>query len=225
MRIAALYDIHGNLPALEAALHAARKAGVDKVVLGGDIAAGPLPEETLEILMALGDWTAAIQGAADRAVVTCYDLLMTKHHQELAACDALARWAAGRITRHQRDYLHSLPSELRFLTQDLGEVYFYHTVPGDGDQPGRLPSGGQVIVAERDHSQGTEQRDGRLFVHPGSVGMPQGNAPGAYWALLGEHVELERTEYDTAQAAKRIAHCGMPDAQAWAERYILQHKN
>jgi len=221
MRIAALYDIHGNLPALEAALRAARRADVDKVVLGGDIAAGPLPAETLEILMALGDWAVAIQGAADRAVVTCYDLLMAKHHGELAACDPLARWAAGRITGHQRDYLQALPSDLRFLMQDLGEVYFYHAVPGDGREPGRLPAGGQVIVAGSGHRQAQEHRDGRLFVHPGSVGMPEGDAPGACWALLGEHVEMQRTEYDGKQAARRVVRCGMPDAQAWTERYIL----
>ncbi len=221
MRIAALYDIHGNLPALEAVLHAARGADVDKIVLGGDIAAGPLPAETLKILMALGDWAVAIQGAADRAVVTCYDLLMAKHHNELAACDPLARWAASRITGHQRDYLHELPSDLRFLMQDLGEVHFYHAIPGDGLESARFPAGGEVIVAGSGHRQALEHRDGRLFVHPGSVGMPEGDAPGACWALLGEHVELQRTEYDGRQAARRVLRSGMPDAQDWTERYIL----
>ena len=37
MRVAGLYDIHGNLPALEAVLQDIRQAGVDQVVVGGDV--------------------------------------------------------------------------------------------------------------------------------------------------------------------------------------------
>jgi predicted phosphodiesterase len=222
VRIAALYDIHGNLPALEAALHAARKSGADKVVLGGDIAAGPLPAETLEILMAFGDWVSAIQGAADRAVVTCYDLLMSKHKPEPGSFDDLVLWAAGHITGHQRDYLRALPQELRFLSQDLGEIYFFHALAGEGGEPHAQPPGAQVVVAGRDHRQALEQRDGRQIVRPGSVGMPQGDLPGAYWALLGEKVELIRTEYDTAHAARRIQRSGMPGAKDWCRRYVTQ---
>ena len=37
MRVAALYDIHGNLPALEAVLEDVRRAGVDLIVVGGDV--------------------------------------------------------------------------------------------------------------------------------------------------------------------------------------------
>lgn len=220
MRIAALYDIHGNLPALEAALQAARKAGADKVVLGGDIAAGPLPAETLEILMAFGDWVSAIQGAADRAVVTCYDLLLSRHKPEPGSFDDLVLWAAGHITGHQRDYLKALPQELRFLSQDLGEIYFVHTLAGEGGETPALPTSAQVVVAGRDHRQAEEQRDGHLLVRPGSVGMPQGDEPGARWALLGEKVELIRTEYDTAHASRRVLRSGMPGAKAWSQRYV-----
>ena len=54
MRVAALYDIHGNLPALEAVLAEVEAAAPDLVVVGGDVVAGPLPGETLERLVALG---------------------------------------------------------------------------------------------------------------------------------------------------------------------------
>ena len=53
MRVAALYDIHGNLPALEAVLDDVRTAGVDSIVIGGDVVPGPLPRETLACLEAL----------------------------------------------------------------------------------------------------------------------------------------------------------------------------
>ena len=47
MRLAALYDIHGNLPALEAVLEQVREAAVDHVVVGGDVLPGPMPRETI----------------------------------------------------------------------------------------------------------------------------------------------------------------------------------
>jgi hypothetical protein len=53
MRIAALYDIHGNLPALEAVLGDVRHVGVDQVVVGGNVLPGPMPHETLALLFDL----------------------------------------------------------------------------------------------------------------------------------------------------------------------------
>src|SRR5204862_6543378 len=64
MKVAALYDIHGNLPALEAVL---REVPEDAIVLiGGDTAAGPMPAGTLERLLAPGDRAVWIRGDADR---------------------------------------------------------------------------------------------------------------------------------------------------------------
>jgi Icc-related predicted phosphoesterase len=48
MRIAAIDDLHGNLPALEAAIGKIRQQGVDRVVVGGDVLPGTMPVETLE---------------------------------------------------------------------------------------------------------------------------------------------------------------------------------
>jgi predicted phosphodiesterase len=53
MRIAAIYDIHGNLPALEGVLQDMAQAKVDQVVVGGDVVAGPMPRETLACLLNL----------------------------------------------------------------------------------------------------------------------------------------------------------------------------
>ena len=53
MRIAALYDIHGNLPALNAVLAEVARSGVDRIVIGGDVVPGPMPRETLERLRSL----------------------------------------------------------------------------------------------------------------------------------------------------------------------------
>jgi len=73
MRVAALCDIHGNLPALEAVLADVAREGVEMIVVGGDVAAGPLPHETIEALMALGDRGRFVRGNADREIVDAYD--------------------------------------------------------------------------------------------------------------------------------------------------------
>jgi Icc-related predicted phosphoesterase len=69
MRVAALYDIHGNLPALEAVLEAVRQADVDLVVVGGDVFPGPMPRETLTLLLSLDIPVRFIQGNGDREVL------------------------------------------------------------------------------------------------------------------------------------------------------------
>ena len=68
MRVAALYDIHGNLPALRAVLADVAREGIETVVIGGDVAAGPLPRETIEQVMALGPRARFVRGNADREV-------------------------------------------------------------------------------------------------------------------------------------------------------------
>src|SRR3954465_15439347 len=69
MRVAALYDIHGNLPALEAVLADLRRAAVDQIIIGGDVVPGPLPRETIARLLELDLPTEFIQGNGDREVV------------------------------------------------------------------------------------------------------------------------------------------------------------
>jgi predicted phosphodiesterase len=66
--VAAIYDIHGNLPALEAVLSDIERIGPDLVVVGGDGASGPMPAETLDRLTALGDNVRFVRGNADREV-------------------------------------------------------------------------------------------------------------------------------------------------------------
>jgi len=64
MQVAALYDVHGNLPALDAVL--AEVPDDAAIVVGGDVAYGPYPSETLERLRALGDRVHWLRGNADR---------------------------------------------------------------------------------------------------------------------------------------------------------------
>src|SRR5258708_5467495 len=68
-RVAALYDIHGNLPALEAVLDEIRHADVDHVVVGGDVLPGPMLPETLTCLQRLDLPVEFIQGNCEVAVL------------------------------------------------------------------------------------------------------------------------------------------------------------
>src|SRR4051812_22209434 len=68
MRIAALYDIHGNLPALDAVLADVQAADAELIVIGGDVVPGPLPRETLDRLLRLDTPTRFIRGNGDRVV-------------------------------------------------------------------------------------------------------------------------------------------------------------
>src|SRR3954447_9563903 len=69
MRVAAIYDIHSNLPALEAVLQDIRQAGVDLVVVGGDVLPGPMPSETITCLRGLDVSVQFIRGNGDRVVL------------------------------------------------------------------------------------------------------------------------------------------------------------
>jgi hypothetical protein len=72
MRAAVLADIHGNLPALEAVLKDVNRAGVDIVVLNGDIADGPMPVQTLERLVEIGERAIWVRGNTDRWLVEAF---------------------------------------------------------------------------------------------------------------------------------------------------------
>jgi len=69
MPVAALYDIHGNLPALEAVLKDVVRAGADRIVVGGDVVPGPMPRETLVRLLELDLTIQFIVGNGELAVL------------------------------------------------------------------------------------------------------------------------------------------------------------
>ena len=69
MRIAAIYDIHANLPALEAVLQELHDLKVDLIVVGGDVLPGPMPQETIHALLDVEIPTVFIHGNGDREVL------------------------------------------------------------------------------------------------------------------------------------------------------------
>jgi calcineurin-like phosphoesterase family protein len=113
MKIAALYDIHGNLPALHAVLEELQVIQPDVIVVGGDIVSGPLPGQTLARLMQVEKPIHYIQGNADRELVQTFDKrpLSRRYLPPLSAKGVEEiEWLAQQITRAERDFLAMQPA-------------------------------------------------------------------------------------------------------------------
>jgi predicted phosphodiesterase len=250
MRVAALFDIHGNLPALDAVLEDVRRAGADRIVVGGDVVPGPMPRECLERLLGLDhpvqfihgncELTAlALMAAGESGTVTYWG---TVTGNPLPEPDQQAmRWTVSQLgPEHERRFA-SWPKTLRLAVDGVGDVVFCHSTPRSETEvflrttaverlvPLFDPLGASLAVVGHTHMQFDRQVGRTRVVNAGSVGMPFGEA-GAFWALLGPEVQLRRTEYDLVNAAERIRATQHPQAEKFAndlrqppsERQILE---
>jgi predicted phosphodiesterase len=230
MRLAALYDIHGNLPALEAVLGEIRRAEVDHVVVGGDLIPGPMPRETLARLLDLDLPVHFILGNGEVAVLA-----------QLAGADPgplseqareAVRWTAQQLTPEYGRLLASWPKTLRLEMGGLGTVLFCHATPRNENEiftrltpEDRLLPIFQgldvaMVICGHTHMQFDRMIGKIRVVNAGSVGMPFGEA-GAGWLLLGPGVELRHTHYALAKAAERLQDTTYPQAQDFAAHYVL----
>ncbi|HTT52557.1 MAG TPA: metallophosphoesterase family protein [Streptosporangiaceae bacterium] len=224
MRVAVLADIHGNLPALDAVLRDVEAAGVDAVVLDGDLADGPMPGPTLDRLAGLGDRAVWVRGNSDRSLAEAFDGTFQPSGLATNASAEYYAWCAARITRAGRDLLAGLPLTVSLEVDGLGAVAFCHGTARDDnefilvDSPVEHYQAAFTAVAEptvvvgHTHMPFDRLAAGRRVVNPGSVGLGYGH-PGASWALLGPDVVLRRTLYDTdaAAAALEAAAPDLPD--------------
>jgi putative phosphoesterase len=164
--IATLYDIHGNLAALEAVL--AEVPDEATIVVGGDVCfRGDQPAETLERLRALGDRVLWVRGNTDRELT-----------------------AESHVSDEQLAFLHALPP-----TVQIDRVLYCHATPrNDMDIfTERTPEeriaflfedvDADVVVCGHTHMQFERTIAGKRVINSGSVGMPFEEKPGAYWTL------------------------------------------
>jgi predicted phosphodiesterase len=240
MRVAALYDIHGNLPALEAVLQEVRQAGVDQVVVGGDVVPGPMPRETLELLLDLDLPVSFIHGnceltvlaqmaAAQTGVVTYWGTTSGAPLPE--PLQEVYRWTAQQLQPEYEPVLASWPKIHRLEVDGLGEALFCHSTPRSEteiftrltpeDRLLPLFEGLQaaVVVCGHTHMQFQRRIGATRVVNAGSVGQPFGD-PGAYWALLGPDLQLRHTPYDLEQAAERMRATQYPRAEEEAQSLL-----
>jgi len=230
MRIAVLSDIHGVLPALDAVLAEPEVRSADRIVLTGDLAAGPQPVETLDALSALGDRALWVRGNADRELVTL------SRGGETSIPDPIAPWAAAQLRPDLVTLLESLPLSVTLDLDSLGRTVFCHATPRDDEEvvlvDSRLERWAEVfstldapvstVVCGHTHMPFVRLADRRLVINPGSVGMPYGGV-GAHWALLGQDggVTMRVTRFDVDAACARVgAESSYPGAREWADYFI-----
>ena len=223
MTVAALYDIHGNLPALEAVLAEVEQAGVDTVVVGGDVASGPMPAETLALLRAFPARVEFVRGNADRILD-----FEGNDGGDLELWQRCRLWVAERIAEDDLRFLRELPLDVVLEADGLGRVRFCHGAPGsDTETITRLTPAERlrtllagvaerVVVCGHTHVQFDLSLDGLRVLNAGSVGYPYEAAPGAYWLLLGRDVRFRRTTYAIDDACDRIRSSGYPRAEEYA---------
>jgi predicted phosphodiesterase len=215
--LALLFDIHGNLPALEAVLDDARAAGARRYLLGGDYAVfGGWQPETIARLRELQDATW-IRGNVDRwaateapdseparsGVAACRELL------DAATIDELGALPQSADLGHDTRAWHASPKT------DLASFW---PEPGDderelleGVENRRLVFGHFHVAFERVGAYGIE------LVAPGSVGMPTDGDHRAAWALMHDdgRIERRRVAYDHAASAARVR--DVADGAPWGE--------
>ena len=185
-------------------------------MVGGDIAAGPpQPREVVELVRSLPN-AHVIRGNADRLFA-----------DEYTGDDGLD-WLLERLVDNQANWLADIPFSVA-----LADTLYVHTAPDDDRTivtelttdkklAGLLREVEQHrVVAGHTHMQLERRVGDKVFVNAGSIGWPYEGRPGAYWALIGEEVELRRTDYDLERTAALVRASGHPRADEVAAENIL----
>jgi len=205
--VAALYDVHGNLPALEAVLAELEREPVDTIVVGGDVLWGPYGNECVSLLAAAGGRFLA--GNCERDVL---NPASEKDH-----------WCHAGLDRRTSELAAAWPASMELAIDGLGDVFFCHATPrSDTEIVTALTSDGELadalagvsadmVVGGHTHVRLDRSVPGApRLLNPGSVGLPYAGEPGAFWALLGPAVDFRRTSYDTDHALEQLRAPGFP---------------
>ena len=228
MRVAVLSDIHANLVALEAVLAEPDVLSADRLVLLGDIALGPVPVESLDLLASLGDRAVWVHGNCERELLAAYDGTAVESPN-----GGMATATAALLQPRHRELIDGLLLTVTLEVDGLGQVLFCHATPRRDDDFVLVDSPVPVwrralegveqatVVMGHTHMPFDRLVDRRRVVNAGSVGMSYG-AEGAAWALLGPTVQLRTTPFDTDAAAEAVRGSGYSDADEWVQQYLVE---
>lgn len=222
--VALLYDIHGNLAALEAVLADVETAGVESYVLGGDYASmGPWPRETAEMLESLPS-IVRIRGNVERWLREEPEAPESAQ-QFLTAALAAARESLGPALVER---LYRLPEQgeldgiLVCHGSPLSDIETFAPEPQPEEERMLAGRSDRMILFGHSHQQFRRAGpNGTLLVNPGSVGAPLDGDPRAAWAIYEDgEIAFRRTAYDVERAVTKMRSYG-----DWAEPIVhrLEH--
>ena len=194
MRIAAIYDIHSNLPALEAVLDEIRREKVDQIIVGGDVVPGPMPRETIARLLEVDLPTQFITGNGDREIVAKMRGIETGTVPERFR--HVMEWVADQLGPDEEKLLASWPKSVSVQIDGLGKVLFCHATPRNDTElfTRRTPESAllpvfkdvseELVVCGHTHMQFDRPIGDKRVVNAGSVGLPSVNRAriGFSWA-------------------------------------------
>jgi putative phosphoesterase len=234
--VAVITDIHGNLPALEAALGRIDELGIERVYCGGDLVGyGPQPDEVCALVAERGIPT--IYGNYDYAIARdlddCGCAYVTPHDRDLG--QRSVTWTLEHTGQPAKDFMRALPFELHFEIGDQ-RVHLVHGSPRKvneylfEDKPARLyerlaaAETGEVLVFGHTHKPWLHTYGGVRFVNCGSVGKPKDGDPRGAFAILAStagslEVTIERVAYDAAAVADAVRSAGLP--AEFADRLLV----
>jgi putative phosphoesterase len=214
-RIAFLSDIHGNLPALRAALAEARERGADRIIVAGDVVGtGPFPLESVQLLMTEPE-IQAIRGNVDRQVLRVREKKPKKVKKRLSTGPKKRQnkaWSAVALDDAAASWLASLPPTLAFTVEGVDVLVVHGSPIGDSDYifPSLTeealarklaPLSGpppRVLVSGHSHIPFVSQVGGTLVINCGSVGKPADGDPRGSFALA----ELRKSRPPTAEIVR-----------------------
>jgi len=216
--LAVLYDIHGNLPALEAVLAEVEVMRVDRFLLGGDYGTpSPAPHETLARLRELPAATW-IRGNGERWL---------REPPEIPEVIQVYEEFEGVLTDEEIDRLYGLPVSVELdgilyvHGSPISDVESFAPQPEEGEE--RMLGGvrDRTIVFGHSHQQFRRPGpDGTDLVNPGSVGMPLDGDARTAWATWDGDFEFRRTEYDVEGAAAAYRAMGGEFGELAANRIL-----
>jgi putative phosphoesterase len=224
---AVITDIHGNLPALQAALARIEELGIESVYCGGDLVGyGPHPNEVCALIAERGIPT--IYGNYDHAIARdledCGCAYVTQHDRELG--QRSVDWTLANTSQESKEFMRGLPFDLHFPVGSV-DVHLVHGSPRKvneylfEDKPARLyerlalAESDPVLVFGHTHKPWIHEYGGVLFVNCGSVGKPKDGDPRGAFAVLeaagdGATASIVRFTYDADAVAAEVREAGLP---------------
>jgi putative phosphoesterase len=233
MKVGLIADLHANLPALSAVLHALTAAQVELILCAGDLVCyGAEPSAVIQTLRILN--IPSVGGNYDEAIgweLPTASRTPSSPRTEPLKAAALA-WTQEQITPHERLFLRNLPRRMDFVlagkrvtlvhagldftdewvTPETPETLTALVNSVDADLL-LLGHTHQAFVTEWPQQAAQSERSHTWVVNPGPVGRSlDGDTRAAYalWESDTHAVTLHRVAYDLAAEVRAIAASGMP---------------